>query len=276
MVSYNKRVQQRQAAKCCPLRVVLTRCPRIEAAATRKLKPQPLCVVLTRHAQKLQRLIQTYHQQRREAIRASFRKYNQQHHEVILAQDRRQHQQNQTNSRAWYREHREEGLAKKRACYLRNRDNLLAKKRRKPPQHLVPSVNRSCNRFACLCGVVNSQPGPFSRIPRRWEPLGYWRHGTTGSRPPPAPTEPQAKDIFSSSSSEDEDIDQMAQELDSLIEPLPPRACRRACRRPSSEKTVSNKEEEDAASHIRRAARGRVRAARRHHQQGTKRTVRAA
>ena len=38
---HNKRAQQRQSAKCCPLRVMLSRHPRIEAAA-RKLRPQDI------------------------------------------------------------------------------------------------------------------------------------------------------------------------------------------------------------------------------------------
>ena len=58
----------------------------------------------------------------------------------------------------------------------------------------------------------------------------------------------------------------------------PQRACRRApiVEESSSEESSTDKEEEDAASPIHRVAQRRVRTARRHHEQGIERMVRAA
>ena len=93
----NKRYRQRRAAKCCPLQVVLTSHPQIEAGALKLcLNTVLLCVVFTRHpqvevvAQKLsvqrrQQSMRVYHQRHREAIRRYYRQYRARHQEMDLA-----------------------------------------------------------------------------------------------------------------------------------------------------------------------------------------------
>ena len=122
--------------------------------------------------------------------------------------------------------------------------------------------------------------GAFGVLATRYDWIPAWF-------PPPAPP---CLPSLSEDDSSDDSSSIMAQALDRLIEEsededlVAPQVVRpqRAClRRPiieasSSEGSSSDEEEEDAASPIRRAARRHVRVARRPHEQGIERTVRAA
>ena len=230
-----------------------------------------------------------YYQQHRDAIlvqqRVSTRRYYQQHLHVILARQRARSctdaypARKRLYNHKYYQKNKAKEHARYRARYWKNLEMSRAKRRAQYYRRTQrdPSVDRLCDGFgmSLLGGRFPAGPwfqntvalGAFGLLAPRYDWIPAWFI-------PPAPTHPPVQDT--SSSEDDEDFNEMAQALDSLIEERPQRACRRLPTIEESSSSSDEEEEEDAASHIQRAARCRVRTAWRHHQEGMERTVRAA